>query len=194
MKPALRLVQSQDREVRVLPSAKAYFSHHKNRQWIRDTAPLGTLTRIDNLLSVCSTCDLDFDINDLASLNVRGIDEGERIFFAVTDTNCRMATGDANCLRALAREARRNQTRIASIHARWQGRVVWLDQVLHELCRQEPGRVAEKLWPASACDSALLGSFATGGKAPTADVMASLERRVATLRRDSNDLLLTAFS
>jgi len=185
---ALQLLGTQDRDVRVLPTARYFFSNRNNRQYIEDSCRAATLARIDAFLGVAPVCQLAVEPLDLAALNVRGIDAGERIFFAVTDLNCRIVTGDKTCLRALS-DAARKGGRVATVHARWQGRIVWFDQILLTLA-QNQNELVEKMWQGCACDGALLDIFVNGSQTPVSHVIQVLESRVAQVHRQTNGLLL----
>ncbi len=187
---ALQLLQTQDSDVRVLPTARFFFANRNTRQNIEELCTRDTLNRIDRFLAATSTCSFSADPLDLAALNVRGIDAGEAVFFAVTDTNCRLATGDRKCLKALADAARIQGGQVAGVHARWQNRVAWFDHILAALARSD-NTLVEKMWQGCACDGALMNAFSSGGQTPVADVIRTLESRAAQVQRESNGLLLT---
>lgn len=168
-------------DLRVRATTKYYFRKKPKKypQAVREQA-----------IAVVEQCKLidEIPINDeLQSLQIEGIDQGEMVLIASTQTESSfyLATGDKRCLCALA-----TAPGLVEVRQRLEGRVVCLEQLILKLVEtQEFEDILTKVLPAREYDTALRAVFGSGERTTRSDVLLALNGYIENLRSETKRLL-----
>jgi hypothetical protein len=180
---AIKLLDVQPNNIRVLASAEFVFRGNRIKQQYSETAR----TKAVALVSSFAKVEADYT-NPFFSLNAPGLDVGELtlIHAAIAEPSFYLATGDKRCLRALISTPEMDTAR-----RKLNGRVVCVEQLIAELIAVKGFEaVKQKIFPVRDCDTALKVAFGSGDLAQEDNVLLALEQYIQELRRDCPDLLM----
>ena len=169
-------------DLRVRATTKYYFRKKPERY------PLAIREKAIAVVEQCRLID-EIPINEeLQSLQIEGIDQGELVLIVATQTepSFYLMTGDKRCLEALA-----TAQQLVEVRQRLKGRVVCLEQLILRLIEtQEFSEILTLVLPAREYDTALKAVFGSGEKATRDNVLLGLRGYIQDLRSKTEGLLM----
>ena len=168
-------------DLRVRATTKYYFRKKPKRY------PLAIREKAIAVVEQCRLIDEILINEELQNLQIEGIDQGEGILIASTQTESSfyLATGDKRCLCAVA-----TAPGLVEVRQRLEGRVVCLEQLILKLVEtQEFEDILTKVLPAREYDTVLRAVFGSGERATRNDVLLALNGYIENLRSETKRLL-----
>ncbi|XZN94361.1 MAG: hypothetical protein ACM65K_15815 [Microcoleus sp.] len=172
-------------DVRVLPSAS--FKFRKDNRLAKIYTMVGVERAIE-IVKSCVSIEQSPNAAEIEALTaIEGIDAGEAVLFATTDTANKfyILTGDKRCLKALASSS------LKDIKYRISGRVLCFEQIILRLIETCGfAEVKAKVVPVRECDTALKVAFGSGEQSTVENTIFTLQKYIEELRDMTQELLM----
>ncbi len=180
-------------DLRVLPDAKYVF--RKSKKVKEKNHPPDIIENAILIVDRCPKIPLvvpseelqEIRIEELAQLEVDGIDSGERLLISATRffESFYVTTGDKRWTTALT-----NAPQLAEIRERLIGRVICFEQLILKLIETQGfDEVLARVLPARYCDTALRAAFGSGEKCTEENVKLALQGYIEHLQQETKGLL-----